>query len=545
MATLTFIRRAAIGLLLPVALAGAAPLGTAFTYQGRLTTGAAPATGLYDLRFTLFDAAADGNVVGVPVCLDDVSVVDGLFTTPLDFGPVFGGDQTFLQVDVRADTIADCADANGFVALAPRQALSSVPYALKVPGIDGHSLDAADGSVTDAVLVATGGNVAIGAITPTERLNVAGNIRVQNDGSLSGLDRLVGFNDLRLYGDAIGGSSGDVYISPAGSVGIGTSNPQAALHVVGAENNGATAGLRIDSPGQVLLLDGNEIDSSATLNLNYNTSNPVTIANGGGNVAIGNITPTARLNVAGSIKLQDDSLITGLDQLVGYNDLRFSGDATGGPDLTLGAAGNIGQRALYNNVSFNVRGDVFSGETQHFRVEDYFGLSILEVQSDHDVGVSGDFFVVNGSKDFVIDHPLDPANMSLAHNAVEGPGYYTHYHGNVVLGDDGAAWVELPAYFDALNTDPSYQLTCVGGYAPVYVAQEVSSNRFQIAGGRPGMKVSWQVHAARNDPYAKDHPYQAERPKKADEAGRYHYPKGYGAPPEADLARNAMSAEAP
>ena len=33
----------------------AAPLGTAFTYQGQLNSGANPANGIYDLRFTIYD----------------------------------------------------------------------------------------------------------------------------------------------------------------------------------------------------------------------------------------------------------------------------------------------------------------------------------------------------------------------------------------------------------------------------------------------------------------------------------------------------------
>src|SRR5882757_2850482 len=37
--------------------------GTAFTYQGRLSDGGAPANGNYDLRFTIYNAATNGNVV--------------------------------------------------------------------------------------------------------------------------------------------------------------------------------------------------------------------------------------------------------------------------------------------------------------------------------------------------------------------------------------------------------------------------------------------------------------------------------------------------
>ena len=45
--------------------------GTAFTYQGRLNDGANPATGIYDLRFTIYDALTGGGaVVQGPGCLD-------------------------------------------------------------------------------------------------------------------------------------------------------------------------------------------------------------------------------------------------------------------------------------------------------------------------------------------------------------------------------------------------------------------------------------------------------------------------------------------
>jgi len=88
----------------------------------------------------------------------------------------------------------------------------------------------------------------------------------------------------------------------------------------------------------------------------------------------------------------------------------------------------------------------------------------------------------------------------------------------------------LPAYYDALNGETHYQLTCVGGYAPVYVATEVKDNRFQIAGGRAGLKISWQITGDRQDPYARDNPYQAEVEKRSTEKGSYLYPKGYGQP---------------
>ena len=97
------------------------------------------------------------------------------------------------------------------------------------------------------------------------------------------------------------------------------------------------------------------------------------------------------------------------------------------------------------------------------------------------VHVTGTLSKAGGS--FIIDHPLDPANKYLSHSFVESPDMKNIYDGIAVLDADGRADVELPDWFQALNRDFRYQLTCVGAFAPVYVAEEMHDNRFQIAGG--------------------------------------------------------------
>ena len=106
-------------------LAGALHLygqGTAFTYQGRLNDGGNPATGLYDLRFGLYDAASGGGQQGNLVT-NSTTVSNGLFTTTLDFGNQFNGTDRWLEISLRTNS-------NGaFTTLSPRQAITATPYA--------------------------------------------------------------------------------------------------------------------------------------------------------------------------------------------------------------------------------------------------------------------------------------------------------------------------------------------------------------------------------------------------------------------------------
>lgn len=106
------------------------------------------------------------------------------------------------------------------------------------------------------------------------------------------------------------------------------------------------------------------------------------------------------------------------------------------------------------------------------------------------------------AKNFRIDHPSDPANKVLQHSVVESPDYKTIYDGIVLLDGTGRANVAQPAYFQDLNKEFRYQLTCIGGHAPVFIESEISNNAFVIGGGSQGLKVSWQVTGVRKDAWA-------------------------------------------
>ncbi len=105
-------------------------------------------------------------------------------------------------------------------------------------------------------------------------------------------------------------------------------------------------------------------------------------------------------------------------------------------------------------------------------------------------------------KHFVIDDPLDPANELLFHTNVESPDVKNIYNGIITLDQQGDAVVQLPDYFDALNTSVRYQLKPIGASMPnLYVSVLETNNQFSIAGGVAGGQVSWQVTGIRHDPY--------------------------------------------
>jgi hypothetical protein len=134
---------------------------------------------------------------------------------------------------------------------------------------------------------------------------------------------------------------------------------------------------------------------------------------------------------------------------------------------------------------------------------------------------------------FKIDHPLDPANKTLSHSFVESPDMKNIYDGVATLSANGDAVVTLPDWFGALNKDFRYQLTAIGAPGPnLYIAEEVTTNHFKIAGGAANGKVSWQVTGIRHDAWANANRIPVEEWKPAAERGSYLTPEVFGQGPD-------------
>jgi len=127
---------------LGVAAVDAAPMGSAFTYQGQLKEGGLPVTDSADFQFTLWDAAIGGAQVSLMAPVSGVSVQNGLFTVQVDFGTAaFAGDARWIEIAVRSP-----AGSGSLVTLAPRQELTATPYAFYAPlATDCENADKLDG----------------------------------------------------------------------------------------------------------------------------------------------------------------------------------------------------------------------------------------------------------------------------------------------------------------------------------------------------------------------------------------------------------------
>jgi hypothetical protein len=130
---------------------------------------------------------------------------------------------------------------------------------------------------------------------------------------------------------------------------------------------------------------------------------------------------------------------------------------------------------------------------------------------------------------FKIDHPLDPANKYLYHTGIESPDMMNIYNGIVTLNGQGEATVEMPDWFEALNSDYRYQLTSIGAASPnLHLAGKLANFKFKIGGGLPGQEVSWMVTGIRQDAYAKAHRMPVEEDKNEKEKGLYLHPELFG-----------------
>jgi hypothetical protein len=286
----------------------------------------------------------------------------------------------------------------------------------------------------------------------------------------------------------------EMTIAPGGNVGIGTTAPSSNLEVdAPGDSTGAT-------PQNAITANGG-LETASTANLNGTIGGWGVEGDGGDDTGTSGTTQGG----AGVRGFGGTALLGGHGV--------FAGGGSGEPNLSGPSFGGDGIQAI-KGLGFGTGGtDGLAG-----------GFT-------GDVKVNGVFSALG--KNFEIDHPLAPANKYLVHSSVESSEMMNIYTGNVLLDANGRGVVQLPDWFQAENADFRYSLTAIGAPAPnLYIAQEVTNNSFEIAGGAPGMKVSWQVTGIRQDAFAKANPLKVEMAKSNRERGFYLQPNLFGQPEE-------------
>ena len=346
-------------------------------------------------------------------------------------------------------------------------------------------------------------------------------------------------------------------IFQAGSdVGVNTTNPQATLDVESTENFGilgATSSTSLFATGVIgrtPSTSGNGVAGEAAATSGFNNGVFGQSASPNGNGVSGSATSTAATGNANGVYGQTAS--TGFGAGVSGNAVATTGNAFGVFGQSAGLSGNgvFGYASAPSGFTIGISGYVESpnGTAGRFVAHAGSGLILQGISGNNQTpvftvdAIGNGFFAGNvnisgnvskGSGSFKIDHPLDPANKYLSHSFVESPDMMNVYNGVAVLDAHGSAWVELPDYFQTLNRDYRYQLTSIGAPGPnLYIAKEVSGNRFKIAGGKPSGKVSWQVTGIRQDAYANAHRIAVEEEKPFAARGQYLHPELFGAPTE-------------
>lgn len=524
------------------------------SYQGRLTQTASGAAinGTVTFVFRLYAVAEAGTPLWTEI--KDVAVHEGLFTTQLGDstalpGAIFNGQELWLGIKVGTDPEAS-----------PRQQLNAVAYALYsnnanlldgmnstdfAPAAHSHDAQYHSQSEADARFVnVTGDTMSATSADPVLSVTQAGT-------GLGG--RFSSTSSHAVSGETTSTSTGVAGVhGSAGLSGVTITGPQGVL---GQSQTGrGVVGTSRDSNG----IFGNSVNTWA-IRGEGQWGGVYALTFGTGSDAIrgeNSATSGASWGVVGTSASPTGRGVAGFNSAATGNAEGVFGttSSTGGRGVsgvasaTSGATyGVYGQSSSANNGA-GVRGQgpyvgvwgaatstsginwgVYGASSSSSGYGGYFTVPAGGVAGRFigNVQISGSLSKSSGS--FVIDHPLDPENKYLYHSFVESPDMMNVYNGVASLDADGAAWVELPAYFEALNRDYRYQLTPIGGPGPnLHIAQEVQDNRFQIAGGSPSQRVSWQVTGIRQDPYALANPIVVEVNKPAGEQGTLLHPEAHG-----------------
>jgi endosialidase-like protein len=494
-----------------------------FTYQGRLTDGGNAASGNYDLQFALFDAVSGGAQIGATQTLTGVVVSAGTFTVQLNFGAnAFPGANRFLEIGARTPGAAS------FTTLAPRQPITSTPYAIRslnassadavavagVPGGSGNYIQNTTVSQAATNFNISGNGTAAGTLSgnvvnATTQFNLGGSriLSAPGEGNLfagvgagttttgrsnaffgvsAGLSNTTGLNNTFLGASAgpfnetgnenvfIGINSGISNISGRNNTLVGTAAGEG--NEIGGYNTSVGSGTTFGSPG---LTNATAVGAYAQVN----QSNSIVLGSIAGlgpapasvNVGIGTPAPRSRLHVVGSSWFQGDN--TPLP-------------ASAGKGIVVGFGGEQGYISAFDYGTFTAKnlllnnsgGNVGIGTAAPQAPLHVNGAGILTLGGNREVSLG----TPNGETGIGIkgttnraDVRFDGTTLKLVAGPGTGPPLNTSGLAVNTLGNVGIG-----------TTSPAHRLSVIGG--PAWTSNAWSgSMEFSNASA-----MGWQVNAA-------------------------------------------------
>jgi hypothetical protein len=431
----------------------AAPLGTAFTYQGYLTDGGSPADGVYDLRFILYDAAVSGSQVGNTLEVADLAVSQGLLMAALNFGSdPFNGEARWLEIAVRPGS-----SSGAYTALSPRQALTAAPYTLDADKLDGQHAGAFASAIHNHL-----GETWLGS---DNSLVITGTFGAQDRAPLVLYNKSSG-SGLRVNGAGLAG----VYVVESGLAGVWVS--QADAYGVGVYRAGNPSSLSTSTFPAGFEMEGSE---GYGLYVGRADMDGVHVFSAGDD--------GVHVSSAGS-----DGVYATSTNASAYGG-QFVNSATGGRGLyARGGSNTAADLILAGNDASNDDGRIYSDPA--FPGSDLIMVSndAVQIELDNDSNESGNLWVLNGANTtvFAINENGDMTAIGTKSAAVntqdygmrtlyviESPENWFEDFGSSQL-VEGAATVAIePLFSQTVNLNEEYHvfLTPLGD-CPLYVAEK-------------------------------------------------------------------------